>query len=105
MTSSPSRGLLDECVPRRLLRLHLADLNLSHVLDEGWAGRRNGALLRLMMDAGFTTHSPWRCYGDMLRKNLPFQSGVNRKGQTCSGLTCVPLPDVETQNNPNLKGG
>jgi hypothetical protein len=41
-------------------------------------------------------------YGDMLRKNLPFQSGTNRKGQTYSSLTCVPLPDVETLNNPNL---
>lgn len=41
-------------------------------------------------------------YGDMLRKNLPFQSGTNRKQQTYSSLTCVPLPDVETQNNPNL---
>jgi starch-binding outer membrane protein, SusD/RagB family len=41
-------------------------------------------------------------YVDMLRYNLPFPSGVNRKGQTYSDLTCVPLPDVETQNNPNL---
>lgn len=44
-------------------------------------------------------------YGDMLRKKLPFQTGVNRKGQTYSDLTCVPLPNVETLNNPNLKGG
>ena len=44
-------------------------------------------------------------YGDMLRKNLPFVStGVNRKGQSYSNLTCVPLPDVETRNNPNLNG-
>ena len=43
-------------------------------------------------------------YVDMLRKKLPFQSGTNRKGQTYSNLTCIPLPDVETQNNPNLKG-
>ena len=41
-------------------------------------------------------------YVDMLRFNLPFQSGVNRKGQTYSNLTCVPLPDVETRNNPNF---
>jgi hypothetical protein len=44
-------------------------------------------------------------YVDMLRKNLPFQTGVNRKGQTYSNLTCVPLPDVETRNNPNFKTG
>jgi hypothetical protein len=45
-------------------------------------------------------------YADMLRHNLPFQmgiNGVNRKGQSFSNLTCVPLPDVETQNNPNFK--
>ena len=43
-------------------------------------------------------------YGDMLRKNLPFATGVNRKGQTYSDLTCVPLPYAETRNNPNLQG-
>ena len=43
-------------------------------------------------------------YVDMLRKNLPFQSGVNRKGQAYSSLTCVPLPDIETRNNPNFGG-
>ena len=41
-------------------------------------------------------------YVDMLRFDLPFQSGVNRKGQTYSDLTCVPLPRIETQNNPNF---
>jgi hypothetical protein len=41
-------------------------------------------------------------YVDMLRYNLPFQSGVNRKGQVYSNLTCVPLPNVETLNNPNF---
>ena len=44
-------------------------------------------------------------YVDMLRFNLPFQmgtNGANRKGQTFSNLTCVPLPDVETRNNPNF---
>lgn len=42
-------------------------------------------------------------YTDMLRYNLPFTKGVNRKGQTYSDLTCVPLPDIETRNNPNFK--
>lgn len=44
-------------------------------------------------------------YVDMLRKRIPFQAGVNRKGQTYSNLTCIPLPDVETLNNPNFKTG
>ena len=44
-------------------------------------------------------------YTDMLRKKLPFQTGTNRKGQVYNdALTCIPLPDVETQNNPNFKG-
>ncbi|HSQ30930.1 MAG TPA: RagB/SusD family nutrient uptake outer membrane protein [Gemmatimonadaceae bacterium] len=43
-------------------------------------------------------------YVDMLRYNLPFTKGVNRKGQIYSDLTCVPLPNVETFNNPNFKG-
>jgi starch-binding outer membrane protein, SusD/RagB family len=45
-------------------------------------------------------------YVDMLRKNLPFPTGVNgqnRKGQVYGPVTCVPLPDIETQNNPNFK--
>jgi len=42
-------------------------------------------------------------YGDMLRYNLPFTKGLTIKGNTYSDLTCVPLPDVETRNNPNFK--
>ena len=42
-------------------------------------------------------------YGDMLRYNLPFTKGVTLKGNTYSDMTCVPLPDVETRNNPNFK--
>ena len=45
-------------------------------------------------------------YGDMLRKHIPFTTGVNganRKGQVYGPVTCVPLPNVETQNNPNFK--
>jgi hypothetical protein len=54
VTAAAGRALFDECVPRRLLR-HLTDLDASHVLDEGWAGRRNGMLLRSMLEAGFST--------------------------------------------------
>jgi hypothetical protein len=47
------RVLLDECVPRRLRR-ELPGLGVSTVPEEGWASRRNGDLLRLMVAAGFT---------------------------------------------------
>jgi len=43
-----------------------------------------------------------RCV-DMLRKNLPFPSGVDHKGRTISNLACVPLPNVETQSSPELR--
>ncbi len=43
-------------------------------------------------------------FGDMLRKKIAFpSSGVNRKGQAYSNMTCIPLPDVETRNNVNFK--
>jgi hypothetical protein len=42
-------------------------------------------------------------YSDLPRYNLPFPSGVTLKGQIYSTLTRVPLPDVETLNNPNFK--
>lgn len=39
--------------------------------------------------------------GDMLRYDLPFPSGVNHKGQPFGTTTCLPLPAVEIDNNPN----
>jgi hypothetical protein len=45
-------------------------------------------------------------YADMLRKNIPFTppaGTTNRKSQIFGTVTCVPLPDVETRNNPNFK--
>ena len=62
------RVLLDECVPRRLRR-ELADFAVPTVPDEGWAHRRNGALLRLMVDAGFPTFVT-------MDRNLAYQQHV-----------------------------
>jgi hypothetical protein len=45
-------------------------------------------------------------YVDMIRKNIPFTppaGTANRKSQIYGTVTCVPLPDVETRNNPNFK--
>ena len=42
-------------------------------------------------------------YNDMLRHNIPFPSGVDHKGQLYGDVTCVPLPTVETLNNPNIR--
>jgi len=48
------RLLLDECVPRPLLR-DLKGFDATHVTDAGWSGRRNGALIQLMVGAKFDT--------------------------------------------------
>ena len=40
---------------------------------------------------------------DMLRLGIPFPTGVTHKGQPYGDATCVPLPDAERFNNPNIK--
>lgn len=47
------RILLDECVPRPLKR-ELNDYEVRTVVEMGWSGTKNGELLQLMMQAGFT---------------------------------------------------
>ncbi|MGB3292950.1 MAG: DUF5615 family PIN-like protein, partial [Phormidesmis sp.] len=47
------RILLDECVPRPLKR-ELAEYDVQTVVEMGWSGTKNGALLRRMTTEGFT---------------------------------------------------
>jgi hypothetical protein len=47
------RILLDECFPKPLKR-EFADLDLKSAREIGWSGTKNGALLKLMSDLGFT---------------------------------------------------
>ena len=46
------RVLLDECVPKRLGR-ELIGHDVRTVRHQGWSGKKNGELLRLMSAAGF----------------------------------------------------
>lgn len=41
-------------------------------------------------------------FSDMLRHNLPFPEGANHKGQPYGPTTCMPLPEQERNNNPNI---
>ncbi|MFH1609674.1 MAG: RagB/SusD family nutrient uptake outer membrane protein [Candidatus Bipolaricaulota bacterium] len=42
---------------------------------------------------------------DMIRHNLPFQTGANPYNNRAYGnTTCFPLPYIETDNNPNIEG-
>jgi hypothetical protein len=47
------RILLDECAPRPLKR-ELVDYDIRTVVEMGWSGKKNGELLRLMSEEGFT---------------------------------------------------
>jgi hypothetical protein len=47
------RILLDECAPRPLKR-ELTDYEIRTVVEMGWSGKKNGELLRLMSQKGFT---------------------------------------------------
>jgi predicted nuclease of predicted toxin-antitoxin system len=47
------RILLDECVPKPLKR-ELTNYEIFTVVEMGWAGKKNGELLQLMNQAGFT---------------------------------------------------
>jgi hypothetical protein len=66
------RLLLDECVPRPLLR-DLSSHDVHHVVDMGWSSKRNGELLQLMLaerfEALFTVD-----------RNLPFQQNLQASG-------------------------
>jgi PIN like domain len=47
------RILLDECAPRPLKR-ELVGYDIRTVVEMGWSGKKNGELLRLMSQEGFT---------------------------------------------------
>ena len=49
--TTAGRVLLDESVPHDLL-LHLTDIDVVTVQELGWAGTKNGALLRVAREAG-----------------------------------------------------
>lgn len=47
------RILLDECAPRPL-KHELIDYDIRTVVEMGWSGKKNGELLKLMSQEGFT---------------------------------------------------
>jgi hypothetical protein len=66
------RLLLDECVPRPLLR-DLNDHDVHHVVDMGWSSKRNGELLQLMVAERFEALLT-------VDRNLPFQQNLRASG-------------------------
>jgi hypothetical protein len=66
------RLLLDECVPRPLLR-DLTGHDAHHVVDLGWSSKRNGELLKLMVAERFEALLT-------VDRNLPFQQNLRASG-------------------------
>ena len=66
------RLLLDECVPRTFKR-DLVGHDVRHVADMGWAGKRNGEILRLMIAERFD-------FLLTVDQNLGFQQNVRASG-------------------------
>jgi hypothetical protein len=66
------RILLDECVPPQLLR-EFTSHDIQSALRIGWAGKKNGELLRNMVAEGYeillTTD-----------RNLPYQQNLRKSG-------------------------
>lgn len=83
------RILLDECVPRPLLR-EFAGLDAAHVIDLGWAGRKNGRLLASMREERFDTLVT-------VDRNLEFQQHLPAAGMI------VVVMYAHTNRVPELK--
>jgi predicted nuclease of predicted toxin-antitoxin system len=66
------RLLLDECIPRPLLR-DLSTHDAHHVVDMGWSSKRNGELLKLMLADRFEILLT-------VDQNLPFQQNLRASG-------------------------
>ena len=66
------RVLLDECVPRPLRRSFQAH-SIRTVADMGWAGKQNGELLALIVQADFAAFIT-------VDRNLPYQQDLRKVG-------------------------
>jgi len=82
------RILLDECVPRPLKR-ELADYEIRTVVEMGWSGKKNGELLRLMNQEGFTILLT-------TDQNLRYQQNLEQAGVAVAVLVAGSnrLPDL-----------
>ncbi len=80
--------LLDECVPKPLKR-ELTDYEVCTVVEMGWAGKKNGELLKPMSEAGFTILLT-------TDQNLRFQQNLQQTGVAIVVMVAVSnrLPEL-----------
>ncbi len=63
--------LLDENLPRPLVKHFSSDFEVSTVHDQGWASKKNGELLTAMVNASFE-------YLLTVDRNLEYQQNLNK---------------------------
>src|SRR6185437_4705383 len=63
--------LLDESLPRKLRNDFGDEHDVWTVRDKGWLGKKNGELLKLMIDSSFELFIT-------LDRNLPYQQNLDR---------------------------
>ena len=63
--------LLDESLPRKLKNDFGADHQVFTVRDKGWLGKKNGVLLKLIIDNGFDLFIT-------VDRNLPYQQNLQQ---------------------------
>ncbi|RYE18219.1 MAG: hypothetical protein EOP42_30995 [Sphingobacteriaceae bacterium] len=80
--------LLDESLPRKLRNDFGAEHKVFTVRDKAWLGKKNGELLKLMIDDGFNIFVT-------VDRNLPYQQNLNRLPLTIFVL-CAPNNRRET---------
>lgn len=101
------RLLLDENLPKRL-KLDFTEHEIYTVADKGWAGIKNGALLKLMLENGFDALLTFD-------KNLQYQQNfrhytitvfvLNASINTYAVLTSLSVKVKDILNNGTLSAG
>lgn len=72
----------------------------SHLELPAYTG--SGSLADIIEERRRTFFMEGQRLGDMIRYGIPFPTGVSNKGDTYGPFECVPIPQNEYQNNPNL---
>jgi hypothetical protein len=86
------RALLDENMPRSLIRLLAPEIEARTVQQEGWRGRRNGDLLSAAAAAGFDAFIT-------TDRGIPHQQNISRYG---IGVVLLEAPSNRAEDLASL---
>lgn len=77
--------LLDESLPRKLKNSFKEDHEVWTVRDKGWLSKKNGVLLKLMIDDGFHLFVT-------ADRNLQYQQNLEKSTLHNSSIMCIGQP-------------